>query len=207
MTCEDEASLSDGSAAEGLAQRSRTLLETLPVASQFLEGWPDIVTTRPARSRSLPVLRWLAEAAAQGMPTTAPLVSALLEGATLLTWQQTYTAADFGPAFLDRYGWTELMGLRGPIPSSTVACGFLMLGPDCDYPAHAHEAEEIYIPLAGSALWMQGNQGYVRRSPGLPIHHASWVPHAMRTEAEPLVALYVWRGGELAAKSTIVGRP
>jgi hypothetical protein len=30
--------------------------------------------------------------------------------------------------------------------------------------------------------------------------------HAMRTGGEPLLAFYLWRGGPLAARSTIAGR-
>jgi hypothetical protein len=124
----------------------------------------------------------------------------------MLEWRQTYSADDFGAAFLERYGWTELIGLRGPIASERIACGFLMLGPGIDYPAHAHEAEELYLPLAGTALWRRDESDFVSRRPGAPIVHRPWEPHAVRTQAEPLLALYVWRGGELAAKSKIIGR-
>ena len=41
--------------------------------------------------------------------------------------------------------------------------------------------------------------------PARSIHHASNVSHAMRTGNEPLLALYLWRGGPLAQKSTITG--
>jgi hypothetical protein len=35
------------------------------------------------------------------------------------------------------------------------------------------------------------------------IHHPSWTTHAMRTEGEPLLAAYIWRAGDLTAKSLI----
>ena len=139
-------------------------------------------------------------------PSPRPLVAALAAHADALAWRQSYTPADFGAAFLQRYGWTELVGLRGPARSETVACGILMLGPDLDYPAHAHAAEELYLPLAGTARWTRGHAAAIERQAGTPIHHPSWIPHAMRTGAQPLLALYVWRGGDLAAKSRIVGR-
>ena len=87
-----------------------------------------------------------------------------------------------------------------------VACGVLLLAPGMVYPAHAHEAEEVYLPIFGVAEWQQGEAGIEKVPVGQAIHHASWVPHAMRTGAEPLAALYLWRGGDLAAKSVIVGR-
>ncbi len=190
------------SPAASLALAAKTLLDTMVPARPFLQDWPEFLVRRRAEPRRLPVLDWLD--AAQPSPATAPLVRAIVDHADALSWQQTYGAADFGAAFLDRYGWTEFIGLRGPIPSTELACGLLMLGPNIEYPAHAHEAEELYLPLAGSASWMRGDEGHALRPVGVPIHHPPWMPHAMRTQSEPLLALYVWRGGDLAAKSKIM---
>ena len=192
--------------AAAVISAARALLDGIEAARPFLESWPDIGATRPVAPCSLPVLSWLAVARHTSVPSTAPLVAALVAQADALAWQQSYAASDFGAAFLERYGWTELIGRRGPVQSETIACGILMLGPEIDYPAHAHEAEELYLPLVGAAYWTRGHEAAIERPAGLPIHHPSWVPHAMRTGAEPLLALYVWRGGDLAAKSRIVGR-
>ncbi len=197
----------NAAAAAAVIAAARALLDGTDAARPFLRGWPDLEATRPLAPSSVPVLAWLDAARRSTVPPTAPLVDALATHADALTWQRTYTATDFGVAFLERYGWTELIGSRGPIPSETVACGILMLGPGTDYPSHSHEAEELYLPLAGTADWTRGHEAAVERPPGIPIHHPSWIPHAMRTGAEPLLALYVWRGGDLAAKPRIVGRP
>ena len=121
-------------------------------------------------------------------------------------WGQTYTSADFGKEFIDNYGWLEVFGTRGHFDNDTVAGGFLILGPGIDYPDHHHVAEEIYIPLTGGTDWRMGD-GAFGRAAGEVIHHASNVNHAMRTGEEPLLALYLWRGGPLAARSTVTGRP
>ena len=92
---------------------------------------------------------------------------------------------------------------RGPIASRRLAVGFLLLGPDVAYPLHSHEAEEIYLVLSGTAAWRRGGEPWRDEAPGALIHHPSRAPHAMRTEREPLLALYAWRGGDLAQKSTI----
>ena len=173
-------------------------------AGEALAGWPELCVTRAIEPATLPVCAVL-QAAAQGAPAAfAPLLAGLCEGAAGLRWGQTYGAADFGAAFLRGYGWTELIGLRGPIASDDVAVGFLLLGPGVVYPAHAHEAEEVYLPLSGTAQWMRGKGGFAPVAPGVVIRHPSWMPHAMRTGEEALVAAYVWRGGDLAAKSRIV---
>ena len=77
--------------------------------------------------------------------------------------------------------------------------GFLLLGPEVEYPLHTHEAEEIYIPLAGTALWQRGQDDYKSQPPGTVIHHSPCMPHAIRT-TEPLLALYVWCGADLTEK-------
>ncbi|HEY4193145.1 MAG TPA: dimethylsulfonioproprionate lyase family protein, partial [Mesorhizobium sp.] len=89
--------------------------------------------------------------------------------------------------------------------NETVAGGFLILGPEIVYPDHHHVAEEIYVPLTGGTEWRMGEGGFVARRAGEVIHHASNVNHAMRTGSEPLLALYIWRGGPLAQKSTVTG--
>ena len=77
---------------------------------------------------------------------------------------------DFGPEFLERYGWTELIGNRGIIYSNRIACGFLLLGPEIEYPSHRHEAKEVYIPLTGRTQWKYNNDGWVfRESRGADI--------------------------------------
>ena len=193
--------------AEGLAGLARTLLDGFddPSLAPFLAEWPSPdAERRDVTPRSLPVLRWLDSLPLAAVAKTRPLVDGLVEAAGDLAWGQTYSAGDFGAGFLDRYGWSELIGLRGPIASNRIACGVLLLGPEIEYPPHSHAAEEIYLPLSGTALWLRGEEGWRQRRPGELIHHPSGIAHAMRTAAEPLLALYLWRGGSLAEKSTIL---
>jgi hypothetical protein len=191
-------------AAEELAAGIARDVAALPSAAAFLSDVPALAATRFPPPRRLPVCDHLPRLPALASPATISLVRALVDRADALEWRQTYSAADFGAAFLSGYGWTEVIGLRGPIPSERLACGFLLLGPDIEYPAHAHEAEELYLPLAGEALWMRGDARWVSRAVGEPILHPSWMPHATRTRDEPMLALYLWRGGDLAAKSKIL---
>ncbi|UVK36477.1 dimethylsulfoniopropionate lyase [Mesorhizobium sp. AR10] len=139
-------------------------------------------------------------------PTGArPLAGLLAERRAGLRWGQTYSAADFGKEFIDNYGWLEVFGTRGHFINDEVAAGLLILGPDIVYPDHHHVAEEIYIPLTGGTEWRMGESDFRVREAGEVIHHASNVNHAMRTGKEPLLALYIWRGGPLAQKSDITG--
>jgi hypothetical protein len=183
------------------------LRELLEAAGQealpFLRDWPPELTPRPQTARSLPVVSALQGLSRFAAPQTQPLVEAVAALAGDLDWRQTYTSADFGERFLQNYGWSEWIGQRGAFESDAIACGVLLLGPDTEYPAHSHQAEELYLPLAGHASWRSGQSDWRLRPPGQWIHHPSWTTHAMRTAAEPLLATYVWRGGDLTAKSRL----
>jgi len=134
-----------------------------------------------------------------------PLVAFIATHRDAFRWGQTYTAADFGQRFIENYGWLEVFGTRGHFCNDGMAAGVLVLGPDIGYPDHHHVAEEVYIPLTGGSLWRKGDGPYVSRAGGEVIHHPSNVNHAMRTGMEPLLALYLWRGGDLAQRSTVTG--
>jgi mannose-6-phosphate isomerase-like protein (cupin superfamily) len=182
----------------------RVLLSTLPEAAPFLDLWPATAERRAQTPSDLPVTAHLRHLSAP--PATCPVFDAIRRAAPALAWRQTYGAADFGPAFLQGYGWSEFIGLRGPVPSTTLACGVMLLGPGIDYPPHKHAAEEMYLPLAGQALWQMGEGPYTAIPPGQPILHPSWVPHATRCDDQGLAAIYLWMGGDLAAKSVILPR-
>ena len=195
----------DGEIAE-LVGATERLLQALgdPRVDGFLALWP--AAAQPMRvlvPTALPVLGWLEPACRAGAPGAREVLARLRALSRHLAWSQTYTAADFGAGFLERYGWTELIGRRGSVPSEQIAAGFLLLGPHIVYPSHSHEAEEVYVALSGCAAWQRGTEVWRERAPGELIHHASGMPHAMRTASEPLLALYLWRGGDLAQKSRI----
>jgi quercetin dioxygenase-like cupin family protein len=78
-----------------------------------------------------------------------------------------------------------------------------MLGPATLYPHHRHEAEEIYVPVSGTAAWQGGDGIWRDKPPGAVIVHERNEPHAMRTSSEPLLALYLWRSAQLDQKSRL----
>ncbi|MFM9846252.1 MAG: dimethylsulfonioproprionate lyase family protein [Hyphomicrobiaceae bacterium] len=145
----------------------------------------------------LPVRRFLgaALANARGGPL-AQLAGAFERAEPAFDWLQNpnYTAARMGPEFVDRYGYVELAGPGRPFESCKLLVGFLLLGPRTLYPVHNHAAEEVYHVVSGRASWRRGDGAWRTEPPGAVIHHAPHVPHAMRTEDEPLLALYCWMG-------------
>ncbi|BCH32128.1 transcriptional regulator [Mesorhizobium sp. L-8-10] len=188
-----------------LLQLFREYLGTLPaepLASYVSEiNWD--MAARAVEPGTLACLGYLDRVAEIARPEALRLVRFLAEHRQALLWQQTYTAADFGQHFVDRYGWLELFGTRGHFANENVAAGFLILGPEVVYPDHHHVAEEIYVPLTGGTEWRKETGDYLPRGAGEVIHHPSNVNHAMRTRAEPLLALYLWRAGPLAQKPVV----
>jgi hypothetical protein len=194
-----------GTPGEDIAARVKELLETLghPAFGPFLADWPSVYSRREIAAARLPVLRWLPDLAGGAESFGADLVAAACRAAPKLDWRQTYSAADLDAAFLENYGWSEILGSVGPIESERIACGFLILGPSTFYPSHHHAAEELYVPLSGTAAWQQGDGAWREHLPGTPIHHRSEEPHAMRTGGSALLALYVWRGADLGQKARL----
>jgi hypothetical protein len=174
----------------------------------YLAEWPvsqDAGSTAPRgadAAPALPVLRWLPCIAADAHSIDPRLVRAVCRAAPSLAWRQTYGPDEVGAAFVENYGWTELFGARGRERAKT-AGGLLLLGPNTSYPAHRHEAEEIYLPLSGAADWWQGDAIWRKRPPGTLIRHCSEEIHAMRTGDEPLLALYLWQSDRLSQRARL----
>jgi quercetin dioxygenase-like cupin family protein len=187
-----------GGAAAPSAPYSQSTPTATAMASMMAAGGAD-------SPPPLPVLQWLPQIANQAPDFATPLLGALGEIASSLTWRQTYSRAQVGDEFLRGYGYTEVVGPRSPVHSSRIACGLLLLAPSVLYPRHRHEAEEIYVILSGEGRWLQGDETWRRRPPGDVIHHASEEFHAMQTTSEPMLALYLWRSNDLNQKARLDG--
>jgi Dimethlysulfonioproprionate lyase len=178
-----------------------------PALESYLSQWPHFPSHSASPTADVAatpaVLRYVSDLPAGASRQTADLVDTLCAAAPLLAWRQTYTAAQTSSRFLDNYAWSEVFGANGPLHSENIACGFLLLGPSTDYPNHRHEAEEVYLPLSGTAAWLQGDRIWRDRTPPTPIFHAGDESHAMRTSSQPLLALYLWRSANLAQKAQL----
>lgn len=176
------------------------------ISPRFLPPKDSLGQKRELAGNGLACLRWL-DRVEEIAGAEAKLLVGLLRRNGVFRWGQTYRAADFGKAFLANYGWLEVFGARGHFIHHDIAGGLLLLGPETFYPEHRHQAEEIYIPLTGGSDWRMDGQPFRARQAGEIIHHAGNVGHAMRTGAEPLLALYLWHGGPLDQRSVIDAAP
>jgi hypothetical protein len=97
------------------------------------------------------------------------------------------------PDFLVNYGYREWLGPDAGYRADNFRLGILVLGPHTLYPLHHHPAEEVYLPL-GPARWFKDGEDWQERVAGDVIHHPPHCGHATETGAEPLAAIYLWRG-------------
>jgi quercetin dioxygenase-like cupin family protein len=114
-----------------------------------------------------------------------------------LVWHYHYAPHPGSPPdaedLAERIGFAELIGPRAPLTAPACRVGFTLLAPATCYPQHAHPAIELYLVISGHAQWTTpGDERIV--PPGAFVLHSASKPHAMRTFAEPLLALYGWRG-------------
>ncbi len=147
--------------------------------------------------------------AVQGDPSTVPpidrhlhhalkaspstLAGELVKVQQLLKW---YTCA-FDPIPYDigiQMAFCQIIGPGGLIHSDDMRAGLFLQQPNLYYPFHSHEAEELYLIVSGTAEWRTPDMPFAPRRVGQFAHHPSWVPHAMQTASEPLLAMWSWIG-------------
>ena len=75
-----------------------------------------------------------------------------------------------------------------------IRVGLLLLGDHVLYPSHNHQALEFYTILSGSSMWQINDDNFILKKPGDKIFHDEWVTHAMKTNGEPVLALFSWSG-------------
>jgi hypothetical protein len=93
-----------------------------------------------------------------------------------------------------RIASAEIAGPDGLARIDALRIGVFLQAPETHYPSHSHAAEELYLVLTGNALWQKDAGQFVAIPPGATVLHLSYQRHAMKTEQEPLLALWLWTG-------------
>jgi len=135
-----------------------------------------------------------------GGDATAALLDVITPVIRYLPWKYNYEPRADLPDLGQRMGWAELIGPEAPYRSNAVCLGLTLIAPDTYYPAHHHPAHELYFVINGLATWTLNGVPHVY-PPGSFILHPSQSVHAMRTGAEPLLALYTWSGPDVVTLS------
>lgn len=120
---------------------------------------------------------------------------ALLAVADQLVWRASSKNSEDGPdvvIFSRNCAVTTVIGEGGLLPSDKVYAGFSLQARDTYYPPHAHHAEESYWIIGGDGDWKVGTAPWFAVKPGDSIYHESGARHAMQTNEQPMLTVWLW---------------
>ena len=175
--------------------RSRPVVPEFPMVGPVLDALDNARCPADVESNPLPVLRHLDAVDPSGDEAIDAVLEEFLRLAPALPWLQTAGYLDvLSRDYLDNFGYVQLLGPNSIVEHSSVRVGIGVWGPHLHYPAHHHEAEELYHVLAGEPLF-SGRDGTSRATrPGDAVHHEPWQVHIQDFGAKPTVLLYCWTG-------------
>ena len=182
---------------ETLLGAARDWHGSLPALSEFVP-WPDDLHYVPRPACPLPVIPLLQTEPGMTSPQSRALCDALIAVASHVEWRHTYTEAEVGRDFLNRFGWFELAGPDGHFITHQTRMTVGYWGPRLYYDWHQHEPEELYSVVAGQAMFRVEGQEDQALSAGGTRLHASNQPHALETGDHPVLTFVLWRGEGLA---------
>lgn len=126
---------------------------------------------------------------------TNMVAQALLAATDQMHWITSSKASDDGPdiaIFLPRFAYTNVIGDGGSLSSNEVNAGFSLQASDTYYPPHAHTAEESYWIIGGDGDWKVNTKPWFPVVAGDSIYHESHARHAMQTNEQPLLTIWLW---------------
>ncbi len=131
-----------------------------PLASELAAALERPFEGRSAScANDIPVCRFLEEALEPGGGALDGLLTALGRIRAGLTWCEM-PAAKVPEHFRHRHGWVEIAGPEGTVVCDGFRFGLYLQAPETFYPAHCHEAEELYLVLSGTAEWQAGDEDF-----------------------------------------------
>ncbi len=150
---------------------------------------------------------------AQAVPATSvvsgmagsAILDAVADAAPTARWKQTYTEAEVGRAYLDAYGWFELLGPEGHFHAPDLRAFVGYWGPGLRYPEHSHPASEIYAVLSGGAVFEIEGRAPFKARPGDTVEMPPGARHAMQIGDAGLLVFALWRGDGLSQNAKLEG--
>ncbi|WP_170346256.1 dimethylsulfonioproprionate lyase family protein [Ruegeria atlantica] len=177
---------------DDVLEAARQLHQAHPDLAAFA-SWPDDLTPTGLQPAHMPATDLVGDFGLDGVAPTHDLVAAIKASAHLAQWKHTYTAEEVGADFLNRYGYYELFGPTGHFHSTQLRGYVGYWGAGLDYDWHSHQAEELYLTLAGGAVF-RSDEDETFVGPNQTRQHKSWQSHAMTTTDQPILTFVLWRG-------------
>lgn len=111
----------------------------------------------------------------------------------LAYWRDTYAGTNVSDRFMDEFGCFSLIGHNGFFKSDQMNAWMVYMPAGLYYPWHQHPAEEMYLCLAGEAVFKKDGAPDKYIGEGDVTLHASNQSHAMETLDHPVLCYVVWR--------------
>ena len=86
-----------------------------------------------------------------------------------------------------------MIGPESPFQSEKIRAWVVYMPKNFYYPWHHHPAEEMYLCLAGEAVFRRENCTDIRLGSGGIIEHSANQSHSMETLEHPIMAYVIWR--------------
>ena len=160
-------------------------------------NWKDTLSSPEPTSHHI-VDAHLEAACANSGPagsTSDTVARALLAVADQLAWRASSKDPADGPDvahFLRNCAVTTVIGPGGLLLTDKVYAGFSLQAHDTYYPPHAHHAEESYWIIGGNGDWKVGTKPWFAVEAGDSIYHESGARHAMQTNEQALLTVWLW---------------
>lgn len=108
-------------------------------------------------------------------------------------WRDTYAGTNISDDFRKTFGCYCLIGVNGFFQSDRMHSYMVYMPAGLYYPWHQHPAEELYLCLAGEAVFKKDlEEEKVLREGEITIHGSNR-PHATQTHDHPVLCYVVWR--------------
>lgn len=157
----------------------------------------EIEALTSARQRwapsTVPSVAHLGPCLGRGPDTTAYLRGAVAALRDKLPWERAPKETGFGK-FTRQHAFCTIVGPAARIPSDRMALGLFMIDAHVHYPTHSHSADELYLPLSGTAAYRVGNARPSVEDGGRFLSIPSWTPHAMWTADRSVLIVWAWMG-------------
>lgn len=157
----------------------------------------EIDRLSPARNRwrpaSQPVVAQLDACLARGPKETTYLRGAVAAMKPHLNWHRAPPNPAIG-RFDRHHAFSTIVGPTERIPSDSLMLGLMIVDRATYYPGHSHNADEVYLPLSGDAIYhvAPARPGRPRDGCFLPI--PSSTRHALWTGNVPELIIWAWMG-------------
>jgi len=174
--------------ASAVALRKATNGMAARAAERVIERWASagVPRARPAR---IPVCEWIAPALAAVSPKRADLAASFAAIEGQLRWIRRVSAGIDDHAFWNGHANAVILGPGGLEARDDLWVGVTVMAPGVQYVDHHHAPEEVYLSLTPGEWW-NTSQDWTDPGPTGAIYNPPGISHAMRSGAEPLLALW-----------------